>query len=94
MTQLNIKGLSDYSRKFDSLHIPYPYTSSFIHNCSGEAMLKINEVMSKFDQIGCAVDQLYVDSGTYFGMVANNLATVEKTNSVTGTGLGDFMNNR
>ena len=49
--------------------------------------------MSKFDQIGSAVDQLYSDSGLYFGRVAANLEAVEKANTATGTGLGDFLNN-
>lgn len=93
MAQLNIKGMSEYSRKFDSLHRPYPYRVTFLTNCTGDAILKFNEVMSKFDQIGSAVDQLYSDSGLYFGRVAANLEAVEKANTATGTGLGDFLNN-
>lgn len=82
MTTVNVKGLSEFSRKFSENHISYPYSPTYLTNCLGDAIGKFNECMSLFDQIGCAVDQLYTESGLYFSVVAANYEGAEISNTL------------
>ncbi len=82
MAGTNIKGLPGYVKKFELGIYAYPYTPTFLQNCSGGAIEKINECLTKFDQIGSGIDRLYSGSGIYFQVVADNYERAEISNTL------------
>lgn len=81
MTQnINYKNMDSFISDFDDVSFKYPYTATFLTNCTGDAIGMINSCIAYFDQLGTAVDSLYSSSALYFTRVQKNYENVESNN--------------
>jgi hypothetical protein len=77
---INYKGMDTFISDFNDESYIYPYSVTFLSNCSGDAIGMINSCIAYFDQLGAAVDSLYASSAVYFTRVQKNYENVESNN--------------
>ena len=80
---VNVK-LNEFQKVIDSLNnkMKYPGNTTYISDCSGNAIDRINACISKFDLLGKSVDCLFSNTSNYLSNVYNNYVQNEDKLSV------------
>ena len=74
------KGGQWFISRFNDSRYRYPYSSTFITNCTGDAITQINACISEVDQLGSAIDSLYDSTSAYLTRVHKNYCAAEANN--------------